>query len=194
MSRRSLVLGVLAWVVVVISASAVTWAVIDAAGQQVLSASDVPPQAAVPDPSTAPTPPSPSPSRSVTRAPSVRTPSPAPSSDPTRTVPAPAPTPSATRGPASPQSSPTRQTRPPATQQRTWEGPTGSVAVRCTGSTASLQSASPSDGYRVEVGSRGPGEVEVEFRGDERRVKVRAGCVAGTPRFSTENETEHSDD
>ncbi|QWZ09033.1 hypothetical protein KRR39_04175 [Nocardioides panacis] len=193
MTRRSLVLGVLAWVAVVISASAVTWAVIDAAGQQVLSASDVPPQAATPAEPPVPTASTgtirPSPRASATRS---RTAGPVP----TRTA-SPSPSPSAPtprRSPSGPPS-PTGQSAPPASQQRTWQGPAGSVAVRCSGTSASLQSASPSDGYRVEVGSRGPGEVEVRFRADEREVKVRAECVAGTPRFSTENRGgERSDD
>ena len=42
---------------------------------------------------------------------------------------------------------------PAPSQQRTWEGSAGSVTVRCSGLGASLQSASPDDGYGVEVGA-----------------------------------------
>ncbi len=45
MSRRSLLVGVLAWLAVVVVTSVITWTVIDAAGQQVLTTSDLPAQA-----------------------------------------------------------------------------------------------------------------------------------------------------
>ena len=47
--------------------------------------------------------------------------------------------------------------RPVPSQQRTWEGSAGSVTVRCSGQGASLQSASPDDGYGVEVRLTRPG-------------------------------------
>jgi hypothetical protein len=138
MSRRSVVLAVLAWVAVVAAASGVTWAVINAAGQQVLAGGELPSQVQVP-----------------------------PSAPAKPTAPAPAPAPSQQR-------------------TRTWEGSAGSVTVRCSGRGASLQSASPDDGYGVEVGSRGPGEVEVTFKGGGGEVQVKGTCAAGTPRFSTQ--------
>ncbi|HET9759559.1 MAG TPA: hypothetical protein VFP51_07390 [Nocardioidaceae bacterium] len=148
MSRRSVFLAVLAWVAVVAVASGVTWGVINAAGQQVLTGGDLPAEAqsGAPTPRTAPTP--------------TRVPQPTPRST------APAPVPS---------------------QQRTWEGSAGAVTVRCEGGRASLQWASPDDGYRVEVGSRGPEEVEVTFKGGAREVKVKGTCVGGSPRFVTES-------
>jgi len=133
MSRRSVLLAVLAWVAVVAVASGVTWAVINAAGQQVLAGGELPEEVQVP-----------------------------PSTPATPTVPAPVPS-----------------------RQRTWEGSAGSMTVRCSGGEASLQSASPDDGYGVEVGSRGPAEVEVTFKGSGREVQVKGTCAAGTPRFST---------
>jgi len=87
-----------------------------------------------------------------------------------------------------PSASATPTARAPApSQQRTWEGSAGSVTVRCSGRRVSLQSASPDDGYGVEVGSRGPAEVEVTFKGGGREVRVKGTCAAGTPRFSTES-------
>ena len=139
MSRRSVVLAVLAWVAVVAVASGVTWGVINAAGQQVLAGGRLPAEV-----------------QSTHAVP--------PSAPATPTAPAPVPS-----------------------QQRTWEGSAGSVTVRCSGQGASLQSASPDDGYGVEVGSRGPGEVEVTFKGGGREVQVKGTCVAGTPRFSTQS-------
>ncbi len=79
-----------------------------------------------------------------------------------------------------------RPTSSPATQQRSWRGAPGSVLVRCAGGAATLQSTTPNDGYRVEVGSRGPQEVEVIFRGNGPEVKVRGECARGVPVFSTE--------
>lgn len=148
MSRRSVFLAVLAWVAVVAVASGVTWWVINAAGQQVLTGGDLPAevQSGAATPSTAPTP--------------TRVPQPTPRST------APAPVPS---------------------QQRTWEGSAGAVTVRCEGARASLQWASPDDGYRVEVGSRGPEEVEVTFKGGAREVRVKGTCLGGSPRFATES-------
>ena len=70
----------------------------------------------------------------------------------------------------------------------TWQGGPGVVSVRCAGVQASLQSASPSDGYRVEVGGRGTEEVEVTFLGHGLQVQVQAHCVSGAPRFATETE------
>jgi hypothetical protein len=66
------------------------------------------------------------------------------------------------------------------------------VSASCTGSSVRLVSATPADGYRVEVGSRGPGEVEVTFqRADESsQTQVKAVCSSGSPRFSTEVERE----
>ena len=145
MSRRSVLLAVLAWVAVVAVASGVTWGVINAAGQQVLAGGELP--AEVQSPATA------SPTHAVP-----------PSAPATPTIPGPAPS-----------------------QQRTWEGSAGSVTVRCSGLGASLQSASPDDGYGVEVGSRGPAEVEVTFKGGGREMQVKGTCAAGTPRFSTES-------
>jgi hypothetical protein len=41
----------------------------------------------------------------------------------------------------------------------------GTVVIRFDGTTESLVSATPNPGYQVEIGSRGPDEVSVEFEG-----------------------------
>jgi hypothetical protein len=86
----------------------------------------------------------------------------------------------------------TAEPEPPATQHsdhtvsRSWFGSSGRVTASCTGGRVALQSASPADGWRVEVGARGPEEVEVTFKkgGDDgSEVQVRARCSGGAPRF-----------
>ena len=68
------------------------------------------------------------------------------------------------------------------------------MVAECTGGRISLRSATPSDGYRVETGSRGPQEVEVSFRGgdDVGQVQVKGVCRAGAPSFAAQ--TERGDD
>ncbi|MGZ4494421.1 MAG: hypothetical protein ACXVWU_06960 [Nocardioides sp.] len=153
MKGRTVLLGVLAWAAVVAAGSGVTWLVIDAAGQQVLTDRPVP---------VAPAP-----------EPHATGPGPTPSARPPR------PTPSPSGSPA---------TAPPPSVERAWRGTPGTVVARCSGDAVSLTSATPGDGYGVEVGSRGPGDVEVTFAAGGRRVKVSAVCSAGVPRFSGESE------
>ena len=62
------------------------------------------------------------------------------------------------------------------------------MVARCRSRAVSLVSATPGDGYRAEVGSRGPEEVEVTISGGGREVKVRAVCSGGRPVFSVESE------
>jgi hypothetical protein len=83
---------------------------------------------------------------------------------------------------------------PPATQQGGWQGRAGTVVADCTGARISLRSATPSDGYRVETGSRGPQAVEVGFKGgdDVGQVQVTGVCRAGAPSFDVR--TERGDD
>ena len=61
------------------------------------------------------------------------------------------------------------------------------MTVRCDGQRVSLQSATPNDGYRVEVRERGPEEVEVRFEAEDREVKVEAFCSDGAPEFSSDS-------
>ena len=65
------------------------------------------------------------------------------------------------------------------------------MVAECSGSRIGLVAAQPDAGFAVEVGSRGPGEVEVSFHGsgdDGRETQVKGACVGGTPRFSAESE------
>ena len=185
MLRRRLLLGVLAWIGVVALVSAVTWAAINAAGQELLSQSDALPT--VREPATAP-------------GPSIGTRLPTPTSDPATGSPgagspsAAEPSRTATSGPTStvPEPSPVPSS-PPAggedgdVELRTWQGEPGAMTVRCEGGQASLQSATPNDGYRVEVKERGPEEVEVRFEAEEHEVRVEAFCSDGVPEFSTDS-------
>jgi hypothetical protein len=172
MMRRSVVVGLVAWVSVVTVASGVTWAVIDTAGQEVLSEDAV--ATAVPELTEAvsSTPPSASASGGSVRrsgtpeSPSVASPPPSP----------------ATSGGARPVQEYT---------DRTWHGTPGTVVARCTGSAADLRSATPNDDYYVEVESDGEREVEVKFESASgHEVKVKVDCAGGAPRFKVESDAE----
>lgn len=87
-----------------------------------------------------------------------------------------------------PDPEPTQQPSP-QTQVRSWQGAAGTVTAACTGDRISLQSVTPSDGWGVEVGDRGPEHIEVTFRTggeDERETRVKAECSGGAPRFAVE--------
>lgn len=176
--RRSLLWGLVAWVLVVALASGVTWAVIDRAGQTVLSgdvplitAPDLPAGRQPPTPSAAPESAAVSPSSSPPAEPS---------------------------SPGSSRPAVTTSSAPPArttgSVERSWEGEPGTVLVRCTGSVADLRSATPSDDYRVDVESRGPREIEVKFKGGGSEIKVKAKCDEGVPRFRTEGDSPEEGD
>jgi hypothetical protein len=66
------------------------------------------------------------------------------------------------------------------------------VVVTCAGATAALRAATPSDGYRVEVGDRGPHEIEVTFKGPA-ETQVKARCRAGAPAFAVETDRSGED-
>ena len=204
MKRPAWLWAGLVWLAVVVAVSAVTWTVIDSAGRDVLGADRTSTGAAADGSTTVPTTvptkaptkvPTGGPSPSRTGKPS-RTPTPSPSalaSDPTSA-------PSTASTPATPPSSPAASSStagpkpsPTAAEPKvgTWQGAAGSVTVQCVGSRISLVSATPNDGWRVEVDERGPAEVEVEFKTggeDEREVKVRARCVGGAPKFTVESD------
>lgn len=74
--------------------------------------------------------------------------------------------------------------------RRTWQGAAGAVVASCRGATISFRGAQPNSGWRVEVGSRGPEQIEVHFStnegaDDEGEVELKAQCARGAPRFST---------
>ena len=63
---------------------------------------------------------------------------------------------------------------------RTLSSAGGTVAVECTGSeTVRMLYATPANGWRIAVASRGPGEVEVEFVRGDSELRTRAGCDGG---------------
>jgi len=67
----------------------------------------------------------------------------------------------------------------------------GLVSVRCTGATILLRIAQPDNGWRVEVHSSGPAEVDLSFRlGDDDSgvdTRVKVVCATGTPVFKVAN-------
>ena len=180
-------MALIAWLGVVVAGSTMTWATINTAGQEVLSRGAVPTARETdggtpsrrdegtprPDPRRKPTP----------NPPARRTPSPAPSPSPEG--PTSSPDPSRRQAPT-PQ--PTRST-PTNESPRTaaWRGGAGSVTVLCTGSSISLQAASPNNGYSVEVRERGPEEVEVRLVADDAETRVEASCSSGRAQFDVDS-------
>lgn len=98
----------------------------------------------------------------------------------------PLPTPQPGPGTTGPSVPPAPGSSPaPPVVSAAWRGDAGTVVTRCRTATASLGSASPSDGWRVVV-QRGSGRrVAVRFERGSRSVTVEAGCVAGAPVFSS---------
>ncbi len=199
MRMRVVVTAVSVWLGVVALASGLTWLVIDQVGRGVAaspSISDAPRagRAEPSEPSASASAPVPRP----TRRPGEARPTAAPVPDEATTAPsagaaprtaAPAPT---TRTPTpKPQPQPQPGTKPapaPADAKvtRTWTGAGGRVTVSCTGSRATLESASPANGWTVSVDKRGPEEVEVTFEhGDGGpETDVHAVCRSGSPSFT----------
>ena len=207
MKGRSKALAVLVWMVTVVAVAAVTWRVIDAAGQDAIGGvpATEPPVTTTHPTATASTPPtSPRPSPSASRTTPSQSPSPqagattGSTSRPTTSAPT---TPAApTSGPngapsgsSSAEADPTPTTAAtshptPVGQTDTWRGAAGTVTVTCSGSGVDLGGATPADGYRVEVEQDGEA-VEVMFKRDEPEdeVKVRATCPGGVPDFEVED-------
>jgi hypothetical protein len=157
------VTGLVAWALVVVGVSAITWAVIDAAGQDLLTGSSLVPQESR----------SRAPRAHVSAAPS-HTAAVKPTTAPT------APTEPASRTPETP-------TTPKPSRTGTWDGPPGAVSVRCAGEGITLVSASPNNGYRIEV-DRGAQEIEVHFKSSAREYQVKARCGDGTPTFRVDSD------
>lgn len=191
MRRRAILTGVLAWVLVVAVASGVTWAVIDGAGQNLLAGEDpVAETPAVPGPAASQSDQSPQASAKPSKHRRPRTTSTTPSGN--AVLPTVAPSRPATTAAPSPRSSgPAAEDK---SVERTWEGPPGLVTVRCDGSRTTLRSATPNNGYRVEV-DRGTDRIEVHFESASREYKVEARCSGGVPRFAVEGgpEVEHDE-
>ena len=192
-----MVIGVALWLAVIVVGSGVTWVFIDRVGRDVTaqSAPGLVPAEQAPTPEQGPArslTPSARPEPTASRAPSAR---PTPGGRESET---PAPATTDDGGSSDRPARPPRRTEQPRTpppeqepQQgqavtRTWVGDGGRVTASCRGSEIALQSASPSNGWRVEVGERGPQRVEVKFEqqgAEESEVQVDARCSGGQPRF-----------
>lgn len=57
----------------------------------------------------------------------------------------------------------------------------GVVTMSCNGSSASLVSATPQQGYTTHVDNPGPEEIEVSFTSPSRDATFHGRCVGGTP-------------
>lgn len=129
----------------------------------------------------------------------VYEPAPAPAPEP---KPAPAPAPAAPAAPPAPAAPAAPAPAPapaapavPAAVPGQWTGSAGSVAVACTGSSISLQAASPAAGYEVETDKSGPEEVEVQFESDDAETEVEAVCGAdGVAHFAQDGDGGGDDD
>jgi len=101
--------------------------------------------------------------------------------------------------PSGPASGPTSATPGPTTpRDRSANLTGGQVSVRCTGATILLRVAQPENGWRVDVESSGPQEVDLSFeRGLEesenddkealKKTEVKAVCSGGSPVFTVED-------
>jgi len=101
--------------------------------------------------------------------------------------------------PTGPASGPTSATPGPTTpRDRSASVTGGQVSVRCTGTTIVLRVAQPENGWRVNVESSGPQEVDLSFgRGLEdtengdgdalQKTEVRAVCSGGSPKITVED-------
>ncbi len=180
--RRALAL--VAWALLVLACSAGVWAVIAAAGTDVTTSPQIPSAttsaASAPRGAANSSPPTSRP----------RTTSPPPSSGP---APAPSGTPSTDRPRAGEPDHPARSSQGPTEVRRTWQGPAGAVVASCRGRGITFGGAQPNSGWRIEVGDRGPEQIEVKFTrsGDDEtsgEVELKARCVGGQPQFSTHDD------
>lgn len=166
---------VVAWVAIVVVASALTWRAIDTAGSQILSEPYQPSLSGTTDEIGVP----------------VETHKPKPTKKPTKK---PAKKPTKTSS-SQPQQSPTatRTASPqPTSVARTWKGAAGSMEARCTGARITLVSATPNNGYRAEIESEDSDRIAVHFepKSDSGiETTVRAECDGGVPTFKVETES-----
>jgi hypothetical protein len=170
-TRRSVVLGVLAWTLVVAAVSGVAWLAIDRAGREVLGPTSLPGAGAAAGPTTVGSGPGPSPDASRSPGGASPTPTPDPTRSPTGTSEA---SPSASGQPAG-----------PGARTRTVSVDGGRFAVTCEGRRVSLRYATPQEGWKVEVSDEGPEKVEVHFvqrSGGEGECEYTARCEGGSPR------------
>jgi len=103
-------------------------------------------------------------------------------SNPSHSAPAPSVRPSTGpthRPPVEPTTAPSPTTGPTPVF-RSLVSPGGSVLARCTGDVIYVVSASPGQGYRVLIETRGGEEAEVKFQGTS-EIGVQIQCVKGVP-------------
>jgi hypothetical protein len=194
MRVNRVIVGVLLWLVAVVTVAGLAWFAIDSAGKSVTALPDsepvlADPSGAVPTTSAArPTAPAPSsvPAPSTTSAPAGTTGAPSGVSSPAATS-RPSPNrPHSPRSVPSTSSRPSRSTTPPPHPARkTTSGGWGSVTIVCKPDGASLVGAAPANGWTVKVGSSGTPKVEVDFNGGQGPpVHVEGTCPGGKPTFS----------
>ena len=175
MRRRTAVVGVIVWALVVLVAAVVTWAVIDGAGRDLGTANEGGDSALQPLPTSTS---APDPATGNSR------------SGPTQSAQTPRTDRSTSTESATPETSaPTGNSGTngtPSGGNRYWQGPAGLVAVQCKGARALLTSATPNNGYRVEVEHTGSRELEVKFESEAREYRVKASCLDGQPRYKAE--------
>lgn len=108
---------------------------------------------------------------SVGTAPTTR-----PTERPTTTArPTAGPRPTTTRAPTG------SSTAPTTSAPRTFSLTGGVVSVRCAGSRGQLVYATPAQGWSLDERSVSGTEVEVRFRRDDTRSRIRLSCSGGTP-------------
>jgi hypothetical protein len=92
------------------------------------------------------------------------------------------------------QAAPTDQPAPGAEVASLWSDG-GTVIARCQGRTAYLTSWSPHQGYETDEAERGPDrKTSVQFESASREVKVIVTCVNGRPHAEVENDDDSDDD
>jgi len=170
--------GIVLWLLVVGGVAGATWLVVDTVGREVgrpvlAHASPSVPRA------------TPSPAASVTASATPTTDEPSPSADSVESSAPSTPRPTAsqrTPAPAAPTAAPAP---PPAVQRTTFTTEGGTLVLSCPAGSLSLDGLTPRDGWSVEHEPDGAG-IEVKFTSGEREVKVKATCVDGTPRVTSD--------
>lgn len=187
MKRRLGLMAAASWSLATVLTSVVVWravAVLDNGSQvEVLDAAQVAEKlvTATMSPSATPTPsaaPSDSPTTDASSEPSDdASPSDEPSQSPTAT---------STKSFVTPTRTPTSTPTQTAQQVvRVWTVTGGVVSAACTGDAISLVYATPQDGWRIEIESRGPQKIQVELSRNDQGTKLVATCVGGIPQETT---------
>ncbi len=207
-----------AWLLVVAVGSALVWTVISRAGDELAAAASPPFQASAPSPTEAEVATPSSQAPQDTRKPTVirsKAPSPTANDSSTSSIPE-----SVDETPLPP-SSPPAPSEQPANHsddddhdwddgdkwdddgenspvvRATWQGSGGVVTAECQGWAISLLSAQGDSGYHVEVWSKGPRRVGVNFEaqdGSGQRTEVFGACYRGTPKFYARDGSESDGD